>query len=88
MATLNHKTDIQWPVIFLQNKDTGRITAILKGVNGVVAQGEDRRDALVNLTECLKVMSEVHELVQTPDTAKIDKGYNVSAGKISLSITE
>jgi predicted RNase H-like HicB family nuclease len=53
---LNYKTEINEPVIFIENQDTGRVTAILKGINGAVSQGNSKEEAISNLIECLKVM--------------------------------
>lgn len=53
---MHHKTKIQWPVILVFNEKTGIYTALLKGMEGVIAQGNSPENAISELTISLQVM--------------------------------
>ncbi len=53
----HHKTKIKWPVLLVQNTVTGNVTAKLKGVEGVIAQGRNQEEALKELSVSLIAMA-------------------------------
>ena len=56
MKMATHKKQIKWPVLIVENTKTGHFTAILKGVEGVVAQGNTEKEVMKELVISLEAM--------------------------------
>ena len=56
MEKETHKTQIKWPILITENLETGKFTAILKGVEGVVAQGDSQKEVMLELKISLQAM--------------------------------
>jgi predicted RNase H-like HicB family nuclease len=55
-----HKKQIKWPYLITQNVETGKYTAVLKGFEGVIAQGDTFEEVMNELTISLQAMLEYY----------------------------
>ena len=67
-----HKKQIKWPVLITENIQTGKFTAVLKGVDGVIAQGDTNQEVIdelkISLASMLKYFEgEAEEIVKTQE---------------------
>ena len=74
MNTEMHKKQIKWPVLITENTKTGKYAAILKGVDGVVAQGDSIENVMEELKISLEAMSEYYATCDDCDTITDESG--------------
>ena len=87
-AELNHKTKIKWPVLLSENTVTGNVTAKLKGVDGVIAQGKNQEEALKELSISLAAMAPYLNSDEESDETINDLGQEITTteGELELEI--
>lgn len=82
MEKETHKKQIKWPVLITENNETGKFTAILKGVEGVVAQGNSLDDVMQELKISFEAMAEYFS--QEEITKDEEDGENTTVGQKEL----
>lgn len=74
MTTAHTPTSFIFKAIFIHHVGKG-YTAYIKGLDGVISQGENKEEAKKNLFKSLEVMAEINseEPIKTVDDARIEE---------------
>jgi predicted RNase H-like HicB family nuclease len=80
-----HKKHIKWPVLITENLETGMFTAILKGMDGVIAQGNSNEEVMEELKISLEAMIKYYAKQNSKDEQSIGNN-NVKQDELLLEL--